>query len=548
MKTALPRLRPLLVVLAGLVITVAPSGSRADGLDRYTGYTRPGTPPDRIEGDKVITVALDDKKAIGGTVYFRVYDLSEGSGSDSWNTGFKNLDTLFRPGVDATGRRSPTLDRSARYLYVYQALNDRGTNGKIQSVTIRLLVDPSRITSWGHFEGTKDADVVKGISFAVPVGDKEKVDIIPVSSEHPDIGATAPEKAFRSPANHYPTPRTPIIIPSIRLNNPPAADDPATENVGRVPDGVVLMRAASFDGAPRPEYPLGYGGASLGFPPILAGPYLGPPWGAYGYGGYGLPWGLGAYYPAPFMPPNTFFPGTAIYGPAVALPAITPVGYTTATGLDGYGPDRYAAIRADFTDPEAGPLDKKQRSTIFGFTSNDPPTYDVVRIRGSSSEIRALAPGITVPANLQADGGVPVPVAFEQGAAGVAGVSFPFLGGTTTTGTTFGGGAGAGFPGAGIGAIGVAPAGTTGGGGFPTNGGQNQNGNQQQAQQQQQQNQQQQQQAQQQQQQQQQQQNRHHKGHVQVVPEPAAVVTALLGLPALWALRRRKRTQDKVAA
>src|SRR5206468_264956 len=128
--------------------------------------------------------------------------------------------------------------------------------------------------------------------------------------------------------------------------------------------------AANFEGAPRPELPARFAEAD-GIAPILAGPFLGTPLG-FGYG-YGLPFGIGApYYPG-FAGPNTFVPGAAMYAPGYGLPgvlppvyqpfgAVAPVGYGMGTGLGmGYGArglevdaDRYAAIRADFTDPVDG--------------------------------------------------------------------------------------------------------------------------------------------------------------------------------------------------
>ena len=67
----------------------------------------------------------------------------------------KDLDKQFRPGVDSGGNPSPGLDREAKYLYLYQTVNDRGTTLPIQSTSIRLLVDLKRkeITSWGYFSG-----------------------------------------------------------------------------------------------------------------------------------------------------------------------------------------------------------------------------------------------------------------------------------------------------------------------------------------------------------------------------------------------------------
>jgi len=88
----------LLVALAGLMVAVTPSEATADGLDKFTGYTRPGTPPDEVKDNKIVPIAADDKKAIGGTVYFRVYDLADGGADDAWNTGYKNLDTISSRG------------------------------------------------------------------------------------------------------------------------------------------------------------------------------------------------------------------------------------------------------------------------------------------------------------------------------------------------------------------------------------------------------------------------------------------------------------------
>src|SRR5207302_1740171 len=45
------------------------------------------------------------------------------------------------------------LDKTARYLYLYQTFNDRHTDQSVRRTTIRLLVPPDRITSWGYFEG-----------------------------------------------------------------------------------------------------------------------------------------------------------------------------------------------------------------------------------------------------------------------------------------------------------------------------------------------------------------------------------------------------------
>jgi hypothetical protein len=207
-----------------------------------------------------------------------------------------------------------------------------------------------------------------------------------------------------------------------------------------------------------------------------------------------------------------------------------------------------------------------QRSTLFGFTSNYPPVYEDVRVQGNTP---AAAGGAeAAPGNLKVDGEVPTPIAFEQaappspalgsfggplgtvgagggllrggGGFGGGGFGFPFGGGFG------GGGVGSGFPGAGAGAGAGTGNGTGTGNGIS---------NAQQSQQQspfpftisiqnsaiaQQSQSQSQTQTQSQQQQQQQEQRRRHQR--QVVPEPAAVVPALLGVPLLLLLALRRRT------
>jgi hypothetical protein len=205
------------------------------------------------------------------------------------------------------------------------------------------------------------------------------------------------------------------------------------------------------------------------------------------------------------------------------------------------------------------PLRPSQRSTLFGFTSNYPPEF---RPLPDTPDVRA--------ANLRADGEVPTPVAFEQPALPVAGGSTAGTLGGVPGGIGAGGGllrggfggGGFGFPfGGGLGAGGGTGGGTGGGNPATTSttpavrvpfnvtpnpAGQtvnlsNTNTNQQsqaqlQAQAQVQ--------AQAQIQLQTQRQHDRH-GHGHVVPEPAAFVPALLGVPVLlWlALRRRKVPQ-----
>src|SRR5262249_5964429 len=102
-------------------------------------------------------------------VYERTTDAADG---DTWGTGMANFDESFVEGKSFNNTFSPALDTKARYLYLYQSVNDRGLDpgkrgpkqaaiapalGKelnVQDVamtSVRLLVDPRYITSWGYF-------------------------------------------------------------------------------------------------------------------------------------------------------------------------------------------------------------------------------------------------------------------------------------------------------------------------------------------------------------------------------------------------------------
>src|SRR5262245_58077150 len=67
-------------------------------LRKYTGYTRPGAPSDRMGADSQVveaTVNPDDEDAFGGTIYFAVFE-NQGDKAklgDTFGTGFKDFDT-----------------------------------------------------------------------------------------------------------------------------------------------------------------------------------------------------------------------------------------------------------------------------------------------------------------------------------------------------------------------------------------------------------------------------------------------------------------------
>ena len=556
-NTKAERFRVGWALTLGLGLIAAPSIARAEELKKFSGYTRPGIPtappgPIKIAGDK----AAQD--AIGATVYFKVFERGNDDEVDPWGTGIKDLDRWFVPGRAARGRNAESLDTSARYLYLYQVVNDSYRPAQVKSVAIRLLIPPHLITSWGHFVQRADKGAARGFGFTMlfdhpdPKTPKAKSMVLPLSTDHAGVN----DELYRDPAPYFYPPK-PYGISPILLNNKPM---PLTdgEDTGRAPERVMLHSMFNFEGAPnwlvkdKVAMPL------MPFTrPALPGVNLGNP-----FFNPMMPAGMGAMGMAPGMP-----------------------GMMAGNGVGpGVDPRHAPAVAAYWNDdplrPGVAGVQPGQRSTIFGFTSNFPPVYEDVRVRGN---VPPPFKGPAAPAadggsaNLRADGEVPTPVAFEQcipplghapgsfgGPIGQVGAG----GGLLRGGGGFGGGFGFGFPfgggGAGGGGMMGGGAGSGTGSSSPTtstataspvatgallalllsrlpltsqtqavnvNVAQSQSQAQAQAQSQ----------AQAQAQAQSQSQHVGHHGHV--VPEPAAVVSALLGLPGLALLiRRRKKT------
>jgi len=150
----------------GLGLIVVPSVARAEELKKFSGYTRPGIPtappgPIKVAGDKAL------EGAIGATVYFKVFERSNDDEGDPWGTGFMDLDRWFVPGQASRGRNAESLDTSARYLYLYQVVNDSYRPAQVKSVAIRLLIPPHLITSWGHFAQRGDKGAGRGVGFTI---------------------------------------------------------------------------------------------------------------------------------------------------------------------------------------------------------------------------------------------------------------------------------------------------------------------------------------------------------------------------------------------
>src|SRR5262245_48871786 len=193
-----------MLVLPACLVLLLPSLARGQALAPYTGFTRPGTPNDTRKDGKIVYVADDPderKNAVGGTVYFLVLERKGDDKDDPWGTGVKDLANRFRRGVDAGGTASPSLDMQAKYLYLFQVVNDRRTEAPIQGSGIHLQVDlkDKPLTSWGSFPAA-GFGMSRGMDDDKPGGP-----ILPVSSGFKD--GSPSEIIYRSPSPATPATR-----------------------------------------------------------------------------------------------------------------------------------------------------------------------------------------------------------------------------------------------------------------------------------------------------------------------------------------------------
>lgn len=491
LKPRICRLAVALAVLALLALTFSPA--RADMLDDFTGYTRPGqTPAPRPAGPMGVAEAAGpmdinkDRDPFGVTTYFAVFDRGAGTDGDIWGTGLQNIEKSFVPGrLDNEDTRSRGLDTRARYLYVYQVINDSGFKSQLKTATIRLLVDPQMITSWGHFS-FKEMNSLRGVGFAVgyPEGKGPRQGgILPISSEYPAVS----DAEYRDPAPHFLAPRQYTLREILLENqvNPAAAGGIALDR-GQAPEMVKLLHDVRYENglppARRVSRYLRMGAASFGpaidpitglpiaapvtvaAPVSLTNPYL--PRGAYDP--------YATFWTSPTLAALIRPASTALVEPPVTVVTQTPSGTREVEIATTFEP----AVRAYWLDR---PLRPGERSTLFGFTSDLPPTYDNLRARGNT--VPAVAPAAenvpdVRPANLMVDGEIPTPVAFETAAPGAAPAGVGGTAGVGTLGGVGGLGGGGTTGGGGVGALGTAGAPTSGGGGLgATGGGGDGNGN-----------------------------------------------------------------------
>jgi hypothetical protein len=95
---------------------------------------------------------------VEGTVNFAVYDQTTGgSAGDTFGVGLAGFDALF-----AASTLSGPLDTSARYLYLYQTVNNSENTSMVPISANTVQITPSLLTSWGRFDDTTFASTVNG--------------------------------------------------------------------------------------------------------------------------------------------------------------------------------------------------------------------------------------------------------------------------------------------------------------------------------------------------------------------------------------------------
>ncbi|MFO0877256.1 MAG: hypothetical protein U0840_07760 [Gemmataceae bacterium] len=487
-STLTGRMRRILagVLLVGLAVLLIGRTNAAAPLSDYTGYTRIGFPPadDRID-PKIAPAAGPDARALGVTVYYMVLDRKVSNGKngpgDIFGTGIANFDSSFVAGKNSDRDR---IDTEARYLYLYQVVNDSNREAAVKSASVQLIIDPRLITSWGFFSHRKKTDkgqvVRQGISFLAPAGEGARgavEGIRPVSTDFPAVT----DRRYRSPAPPI-TAQRPFGFAAINIGIRPVA---AGEDMGKEPETVLLVTNAEF--GPGEDNP---------------------------------------------------YRRSALRTDTDLLNEFTDETTRTRSRFREDQRRRWPAVRAIWTDDN--PLRKRERSTLFGFTSDYPPTYENVAIgsrmagvnlgggagdqniapavgedkksavpapdkKPAEKPVDGIAPaagglapaagGIAPVAAGEAEGAalpvsvgtVPTPIppgirtaaastaaspaAFESGGLGSLGPAAGGLGAQPSGGGGIGGGSFSGVPGVGGGMGGGTGGGLGGGGGFPAGGG-----------------------------------------------------------------------------
>ena len=325
-----------MVLVAGIAL-LASRVTQASPLLDYTGYTRVGTPV-LSEQIPLQQPASAEKNAVGVTIYFTVLERRDGraGSNDVFGTGIPNFDRYFI--ADRDGEDAGRLDVNARYLYLYQIANDSGRRANVLSATVRLLVPPQYITSWGYFAGERRENkeqLFQGVGFASPARNAaDDGGIVPASTAFPALFGKSPR--YSSPAPAVVT-RNPFRFATIGLNQPAIlpASQLRGEDRGRPPQRVILVRNVDFSLTAEMD--------------------------------------------------DEQIPRDNNELTATEELDLRRVRAASATRRQGWG------IRAVFHDL---PVGLRERSPLFGFTSNLPPTMSGVVVR--SENIAGIAPAAGV--------------------------------------------------------------------------------------------------------------------------------------------------------
>ncbi|MFM7151848.1 MAG: hypothetical protein ACKO23_18630, partial [Gemmataceae bacterium] len=233
------------MVIACLAACVLVLPVKAGGLSNYTGHSRIGHGPEdkqKQKDDKILGVA-GEEATVGATIYFMVFDRLDSKNKaekgDVFGTGLKNFDENF-----VVGKKSDRkgLDTSARYLYLYQVVNDSGRSAGVKTISVRLIIDPQLITSWGHFanrvKGEGKSSATKGVGFTASLEDEPDKGIRPVSTAH----SPNKDRTYQNPAPPV-TAARPYGLSNISIGNRNVASD---EDGGKEPETVMLVNDAVF--------------------------------------------------------------------------------------------------------------------------------------------------------------------------------------------------------------------------------------------------------------------------------------------------------------
>lgn len=306
--------RPHVVAWVAICLAVCPTS--AGPITGYVGHTSPVSRdvasenfsrPDKEGNIRPVSLLPLEKPAVpallSGTVYYMVFDLDGRDASDPWGTGIPNFVKTFRAGVDYSGGSSPDIATRSKYLYLYQVINHERTLPPIESMSTKLLVELTQITSWGYFNG---------LGFASKGADEV---VRPLAATH-----RVNSRSYLSPA-----PAIPLSLP-LSLAYVPTSRGEA-EPVGDSQKGKIVQ----------------------------------------------IHWD--------------------------ALDPATPPDYVMILGSSDF--DRHPSFRAIWSGNSA--IGKDGRSTVFGFTSNMPPTIEPVRLRTVKDVAKDGADGIKPVRNVDAD-------------------------------------------------------------------------------------------------------------------------------------------------